>query len=316
MQDSRAVSYEGAATATDDWLPDGVVPLRVKSVIRETHDAISIVLDVPESSAQQFDYRAGQFVTLLVRVDGQQYQRCYSMSSTPTLGGDLRITVKRDRDGVVSNCLNDTAAPGQTIHAAPPRGRFVLKETDRPLIAFAGGSGITPVFSLLRSALASTTRDSRLFYANRNRDFVIFDAALAELRDRHPGRFALQHHLDETSGIVTPAQVETFIAHAGDADYYICGPGPFMDTVETTLRGAAVPAERVHLEPWRCRHRRGDHRVGSAHYNGGLLSGRYLAADGPHGGFACPFVVRSRFLRNMYGPRDRGLRPDDQPRRT
>jgi 3-ketosteroid 9alpha-monooxygenase subunit B len=71
MQDSRAVSYEGAATATDDWLPDGVVPLRVKSVIRETHDAISIVLDVPESSAQQFDYRAGQFVTLLVRVDGQ-----------------------------------------------------------------------------------------------------------------------------------------------------------------------------------------------------------------------------------------------------
>jgi 3-ketosteroid 9alpha-monooxygenase subunit B len=248
MQDSRAVSYECAATATDPWLPDGVVPLRVKSVIRETHDAISIVLDVPESSAQQFDYRAGQFVTLLVRVDGRQYQRCYSMSSTPTLGDDLRITVKRDRDGVVSNWLNDSAAPGQTIHAAPPRGRFVLKETDRPLIAFAGGSGITPVFSLLRSALASTTRDTRLFYANRNRDSVIFDAALAELRDRHSGRFAVQHHLDEAGGIVTPAQVETFIAHAGDADYYICGPGPFMDTVETTLRAAAVPAERVHLE--------------------------------------------------------------------
>jgi 3-ketosteroid 9alpha-monooxygenase subunit B len=148
----------------------------------------------------------------------------------------------------VSNWLNDSAAPGQTIHAAPPRGRFVLNETDRPLIAFAGGSGITPVFSLLRSALASTTRDTRLFYANRNRDSVIFDAALAELRDRHLGRFAVQHHLDEASGIVTPAQVETFIAHAGDADYYICGPGPFMDTVETTLRAAAVPAERVHLE--------------------------------------------------------------------
>ena len=330
MQDSRAVSYEGAATAIDDWLPDGVVPLRVKSVIRETHDAISIVLDVPESSAQQFDYRAGQFVTLRVRVDGQQYQRCYSMSSTPTLGDDLRITVKRDRDGVVSNWLNDTAAPGQTIHAAPPRGRFVLKETDRPLIAFAGGSGITPVFSLLRSALASTTRDTRLFYANRNRDSVIFDAALAEVRDRHPGRFALQHHLDEASGIVTPGQVETFIVHAGDADYYICGPGPFMDTVETTLRAAAVPAERVYLErfsaaptplaftidPGGVVTEEVIIELDRCHHHGDLLPGRYLAADGPHGGFACPFVVRSRFLRNMYGPRDRRLRPDDQQRRT
>lgn len=260
MPDSRALSYAGPATPTDtrvvdidtasaaEWSHDRFVPLRVKCVIPETHDAISIVLDVPESSAQQFCYQAGQFLTLLVSVDGQEYQRCYSMSSSPTVGEDLRITVKRDRDGVVSNWLNDTAAPGNTLHAAPPRGRFVLKDTDRALIAFAGGSGITPVFSLLRSGLASTTRDTRLFYANRNHDSVIFDAALASLRDRHPGRFALQHHFDEDSGIVTPAEVQSFIAHAEDADFYICGPGPFMDTVETTLRTAGAPSERLHLE--------------------------------------------------------------------
>ena len=166
-------------------------------------------------------------------------------------GEDLRITVKRDRDGVVSNWLNDTALPGNEIHALPPEGRFVLKDTDRDVIAFAGGSGITPVFSLLRSALISSTRNTRLFYANRDRDSVIFDEALASLNDSHSGRFVLHHHLDAERGFVTPAHVDAFVAGAEDtdaADYYICGPGPFMEIVQTALRAAGVPSDRVHLE--------------------------------------------------------------------
>ncbi|MGO9928889.1 MAG: 2Fe-2S iron-sulfur cluster-binding protein [Mycobacterium sp.] len=262
MQESGALSHVNAATVADAHsagidtaaVPEGFVPLRVKRVVRETHDAISIVLDVPESSARHFGYQAGQFLTLLVRIDGREHRRCYSMSSAPAAGEDLRITVKRDRDGVVSNWLNDTAAPGNEIHALPPQGRFVLKDTDRELVAFAGGSGITPVFSLLRSALMSTTRDTRLFYANRGRDSVIFDEPLSSLKDLHAGRFVLHHHLDDESGFVTPAHVEAFVAHAkdneaaGDAEYYICGPGPFMDVVQTTLRTAGVPSDRVHLE--------------------------------------------------------------------
>ena len=238
----------GAVTAAVPDGPDGFVPLRVKRVVRETRDAISIVLDVPESSVRHFGYQAGQFLTLLVCVNGQEHRRCYSMSSAPAAGEDLRITIKRDRDGVVSNWLNDTAAPGSEIHALPPEGRFVLRDTDRELVAFAGGSGITPVFSLLRSALESTTRGTRLFYANRGRDSVIFDEPLASLRDHHRGRFVLQHHLDDESGFVTPSQIETFIAPDKDADYYICGPGPFMDIVQTALRTAGVPPDRVHLE--------------------------------------------------------------------
>jgi ferredoxin-NADP reductase len=241
----------GADTASVPEGPDGFVPLRVKRVVRETSDAISIVLDVPESSVRHFGYQAGQFLTLLVCVNGREHRRCYSMSSAPAAGEDLRITVKRDRDGVVSNWLNDTAAPGNEIHALPPQGRFVLKDTDRELVAFAGGSGITPVFSLLRSALESTTRGTRLFYANRGRGSVIFAEPLASLKDLHSDRFALQHHLDDESGFVTPAQVEAFITHANNADaaeYYICGPGPFMDIVQATLRTAGVPTDRVHLE--------------------------------------------------------------------
>ncbi len=241
----------GAATASVPEGPEGFVPLRVKRVVRETRDAISIVLDVPEPSVGRFGYRAGQFLTLLVCVDGREHRRCYSMSSVPAVGEDLRITVKRDRDGVVSNWLNDTAAPGNEIHALPPQGRFVLKDTERELVAFAGGSGITPVFSLLRSALESTTRATRLFYANRGRESVIFDDALAALSVRHPARFVVHHHLDDENGFVTPADVEAFVAraeNADDAEYYICGPGPFMDIVQTTLRTAGVPADRVHLE--------------------------------------------------------------------
>ena len=236
--------------STPDARPD-FVPLRVKRVVRETSDAVSIVLDVPESSVRHFGYQAGQFLTLLVCVNGQEHRRCYSMSSAPTPDEDLRITVKRDRDGVVSNWLNDTAAPGNEIHALPPQGRFVLRDTDCELVAFAGGSGITPVFSLLRSALESTTRAARLFYANRGRDSVIFDEPLASLKDVHSERFVLQHHLDDESGFVTPAQIEAFIAHAKNADsaeYYICGPGPFMDIVQATLRTVCVPTDRVHLE--------------------------------------------------------------------
>jgi ferredoxin-NADP reductase len=259
MPESRALSHAMAATAIDPVAvgvdtaasPEGFVPLRVKRVIRETRDAISIVLDVPEPSVPHFGYQAGQFLTLKVCVDGREHRRCYSMSSSPTAGEDLRITVKRDRDGVVSNWLNDTAAPGEDIYALPPQGRFVLKDNGRELIAFAGGSGITPVFSLLRSALLTGTRNTRLFYANRGHGSVIFEEALASVRDSHTDRFVLHHHLDDESGFVTPAHVEAFVAEVSDhkeADYYICGPGPFMDIVQTTLQSAGVPAVRMHLE--------------------------------------------------------------------
>ncbi len=322
-----------AAGVNTAALPEGFVSLRVKHVVRETHDAISIVLDVPESSSRHFGYQAGQFLTLLVCVDGRQHRRCYSMSSSPGTGEDLRITVKRDRDGVVSNWLNDTALPGNDIHALPPEGRFVLKDTDRDVVAFAGGSGITPVFSLLRSALISSTRNTRLFYANRDRDSVIFDEALASLNDSHSGRFVLHHHLDDESGFVTPAHVEAFVAGAQDADaadYYICGPGPFMDIVQTALRAAGVPSDRVHLEHFEV----AEMPVDPSAAGGDTVTeevtielqkrkitvpysrGRHLVADRPHGRLAGAVVMRSRFLRNVYGASHAGQRSDDQQRRT
>lgn len=228
---------------------DGFCALRIKDVVRETDDAISVVFDVPSAQEQRFRYRAGQFLTLRVSIDGREHRRCYSMSSSPVAGEDLRITVKRDRDGVVSNWLNDTAAPGGRIDAAAPDGRFVMTDTDRELVAFAGGSGITPVLSLIRTALAGTPRRARLFYANRDSASVIFGETLTGLSNDHRERFLLHHHLDEQAGVVTAAGISDFAAAVdADAEYYICGPGPFMDAVETALRDAGVPADRVHLE--------------------------------------------------------------------
>ena len=226
---------------------DGFAPLRVKRVVRETSDAVSLVLDVPERCSARYRYQAGQFLTLRVTVDGQDLRRCYSMSSAP-LEDDLQITVKRDPGGLVSNWLNDTVSEGIEIHAAPPEGRFCLRDTTDEIVAFAGGSGITPIMSLVRTALVSSSRRIRLLYANRSRDSVIFAEALARLADEHADRLVVVHHIDDDSGVVTPPVVESFVAGTAAADFYICGPGPFMDTVEATVLESGIPRERVHLE--------------------------------------------------------------------
>ncbi|OMC36998.1 ferredoxin [Mycobacterium sp. GA-1841] len=229
---------------------DGFTPVRIKQVIRETSDAVSLVLDIPEPARARFRYAAGQFITIRPRIDGTEHRRCYSMSSSPTVDPDLRITVKRDRDGLVSNWVNDTVSIGDELHVAPPEGRFVLTAGERNVVTFAGGSGITPVFSLVQSALAATSRRTRMFYANRNLDSVIFREALADLADTHSERLQVHHHLDDLDGVVSPQHIADFIANDshGDTDYYVCGPAPFMDTVERVLLDAGVPKQQVHLE--------------------------------------------------------------------
>ncbi|QRY47266.1 ferredoxin--NADP reductase [Mycolicibacterium boenickei] len=228
---------------------DGFTPVRIKQVIRETSDAVSLVLDIPAPSVDRFRYAAGQFITIRATVDEVEHRRCYSMSSSPAVDPDLRITVKRDRDGLVSNWINDSVSVGDELHVAPPEGRFVLTTTERNVVTFAGGSGITPVFSLVHSALA-TTRKVRLFYANRNLDSVIFREALATLAEGNNGRFAVHHHLDEIDGMVSTEHIARFIADSArdNTDYYICGPAPFMDTVERVLLDTGIPKQQIHLE--------------------------------------------------------------------
>ena len=222
-------------------------PLRIKRVVRETADAVSLVLDVPEHCSQRFRYQAGQFLTLQVEVAGDHHRRCYSMSSSPHSGDDLQITVKRDPGGLVSNWLNDIASAGREIHAAPPEGRFVLAERDRDIVAFAGGSGITPIFSLIgarwrahRGACGCSMRT-----APRIGDLRSVAAALCDtITPTGSGDTSLRRD----AGVVASSAVEEFVGAGQDVDYYVCGPRAFMDTVEASVLASGVPRDRLHLE--------------------------------------------------------------------
>lgn len=223
-------------------------PLRVRRVVRETDDASSFVLDIPPKLRRTFSYEAGQFCTFRVWIDGQPHLRSYSMSSAPMVDRDLQVTVKRVPGGVVSNWMNDTLAPGDIVEATRPAGLFCLGPSDRDVVAFAAGSGITPVISLLKTALATTSRRVRLLYANRDRDAVMFAATLEGLAEWYALRFDVTHHLDTEKGFVDAAAVREIAGASLDADFYVCGPGPFMEIVESTLLGAGASRERIHIE--------------------------------------------------------------------
>jgi ferredoxin-NADP reductase len=151
--------------------------LRVARVVTETDDARSYVLDVPDALQDTFAYEAGQFCTFRVVVDGATLFRCYSMSSAPALGEELQVTVKRVPGGAVSGWMVDNVAAGDALDVSPPSGVFRLAPGEGDIVAFAAGSGITPIFSLLKTVLACTARSVRLLYANRDRSAVIFGAA-------------------------------------------------------------------------------------------------------------------------------------------
>jgi ferredoxin-NADP reductase len=233
----------GAAGTAHDH---GFHRLRVARVTAETADASSFVLDVPGELAPLFAYEAGQFCTFRVRVDDRVLLRCYSMSSSPAVDPELKVTVKRTPGGVVSNWMNDHVTEGDTLEATRPAGVFRLGPSRGDVIAFSAGSGITPVLSLVKTAL--TTRRVRLLYANQHRDAVIFASELDALGRHYGERLVVSHHLDVDRGLVRPETVDEFVRTADDPEFYICGPGPFMDLVEQSLRSRGVAAARVHIE--------------------------------------------------------------------
>ena len=227
----------------------GYHPLRVKRIVQETPDARSYVLDVPDDLKAAFAYTSGQFCTFRVTVGEEELYRSYSMSSAPELDLDLTVTVKQVLGGAVSNWLHENVAEGDVLECNHPAGVFCLRENAQPVIALCGGSGITPVLAITKTALTSTSRTVALLYANRSADSVIFDKDLLGLADAHTGRLSVTHHLDAESGLLTAEAISAFVEPFPlDADYYLCGPTPFMDLVEQTLLERGVTAEHILLE--------------------------------------------------------------------
>ncbi len=237
--------------------------LEVAEVVPETDEAMSIRFAVPYALADQFAFRAGQHLTLMAMIEGEEVRRNYSLC-TPPASRDLMVTVKRIAGGLFSNWVATNLKVGERIAVMPPHGSFT-RDFDAAnanhYVAFAGGSGITPIMSLIQAAL-SQEPDSRftLFYGNRDSASVIFLEKLAALKDRYIGRFELYHFLSDEeqdielfNGMLDAATcekaVDAFIADPeAISDWFICGPGPMMDAAEQVLLAKGVNKPRIHIE--------------------------------------------------------------------
>jgi 3-ketosteroid 9alpha-monooxygenase subunit B len=222
--------------------------LRVAEVIRETADAASFVFEVSPELAEVYAYKPGQFFTFEIPWQDFRIRRCYSLSSSPGWDARAKVTIKRVADGRMSNWMNDQLRQGDLIQVLPPGGAFILHETDRPLVFFGGGSGITPVISLLKQALLETSRRIKMIYANRDLESVIFKSEIDQIAADYSERFELVHHLDSDDGFLTPQDVAKHAAGWMDADFYVCGPTPFMDTIEEALPHDSLQGGNLHVE--------------------------------------------------------------------
>ncbi len=224
------------------------VALRVARVVEETDDARSLVFEVPAEWSEQFRYKPGQFLTLRIPFEGGWLPRCYSLSSTPLEDEPLRVTIKRVREGRASNWLCEQLQVGDSLEVLPPAGVFVPRQLDREFVLFGGGSGVTPVLSILRSALLAGKGRILLIYANRDEASVIFRDELKALAAAHPQRLQVIHWLDSVQGIPAVAQLAELARPFVTAEAFICGPGPFMDASVSALHLLGMDAGRIHVE--------------------------------------------------------------------
>lgn len=222
--------------------------LTVARVIAETADATSVEFDIPPALAQAFEYRPGQFLTLRVAHPDGVLARCYSLSSSPGIDARPRVTIKRVAGGRASNWLCDSLREGAQVEVLAPAGVFTPSRLDGDFGLLAGGSGITPMLSIIKAVLARGDGRIWLLYANRDAASVIFRAELQALAAEHPQRLMVQHWLDDVQGVPATAQLQALLARQPAGQYFICGPKPFMDGAQAALKGLGVARERVRVE--------------------------------------------------------------------
>ncbi len=238
-------------------------PLKVAEIVPETAEAYSIRFEIPPDLRDAFAFKAGQHLTLRATIDGAEVRRNYSLCTAPA-ESDWMVTVKRIGGGLFSNWVGDQLKAGDTIEVMVPHGSFTTEfkaSNKRHLVGIAGGSGITPVVSLIRTLLREEPASRfTLFYGNRDSSSVIFLETLAGLKDKHIGRLELYHFLDQEeqeialfNGMLGRERLEEAIAalvpDAAEVDgWFICGPGPMMDAAEGALLDRNIPKERIHIE--------------------------------------------------------------------
>jgi len=236
--------------------------LRVKNIVQETKDAISIVFDHPAEG--KINYKAGQFLTLITQVNGKEVRRAYSLCTSPFTDPDLAVTVKRVEKGLMSNWLPDNLKAGTSIKIMEPMGQFTTEfspTNKRHIILFAGGSGITPMMSLIKSILIQEPNSiCSLIYCNRDIDSVIFKNELEKLEITYEGRLHVIHVLDNApmnwqgySGLLNHDMLTKLFERIPDwgvasTTYLMCGPEGMMKNVESLLDARSISKEKIFKE--------------------------------------------------------------------
>ncbi len=237
--------------------------LEVTDVHHETADSIVVGFDVPPALHEDFQFTHGQYVTLKLTVDGQELRRSYSICSSPLDAGGFSIAVKKVPGGRASTQLVEKLRPGMHIEVMTPMGNFTTMLDPgraRHFVAFAAGSGITPILSILKTVLR-TEPQSRftLFYGNTDTDRIIFRNKLEELKAKHGARLAVHHILSKGSdadqlfnGRITVAKARDLLARFVDdsleQEFFICGPEQMMVNVSEALEGRGIDKRHIHIE--------------------------------------------------------------------
>ncbi len=236
--------------------------LAIHSITRETPQAISIGFQIPSTLKETFTYQAGQYITLKTVLDGDEVRRAYSICSSQ--GSDiLRVTVKEVEDGTFSVYANHNLKEGDILEVAPPEGRFVIDSTfakaKKTYLAFAAGSGITPVMSMIQTVLEQSSESNFvLVYGNKRPKETIFRDALLALRDQYKDRFSIEFIYSQSRedgahfGRILKSTVN-FVVKNKYASYdfdahYLCGPEAMIKEVTTVLTTNNVSPSDIHFE--------------------------------------------------------------------
>ncbi len=223
--------------------------LKVAELVRETKDAISVIFEVPEELNSTFEFKAGQYLTIKKEINGEEVRRSYSISAIPA-DNQLKITSKKVENGRMSSYLYDTLSVGDVLEVMPPDGNFTLRNTEKALILFAAGSGITPIISILKQYLSFGGPRVYLFYGNRSEEDIIFKQELEALRAASSEKFMIMHFLSSNGERLDKERVKSLVgnAQAGMADYYICGPEGMISSAKSGLEEAGLPSEEIFIE--------------------------------------------------------------------
>ena len=237
-------------------------PLRVRAVDADTAEAVIVTFDVPAELRAVFGFTQGQYLTLRKTIDGQDLRRSYSICAGVD-DGELRVGVRKVKGGVFSNWINEQLQPGNSISVMAPQGRFFVPldpAARRHHVGIAGGSGITPILSIMKTVLAREPLSRfTLIYGNRALKSTMFKVEIEDLKNRYMTRLTLQNvfsdeHTDAplNMGLMNRDKIAEFLASvlpaADIAHVYICGPFQMNDEAEAALLAAGVAEERIHIE--------------------------------------------------------------------